>query len=105
MNYSVPLSFTLAFLGATAAFLSVMLYIKLKEDSKTAMVSFQLKPSQTIMDFRAIYIASFIELVSFVTYFFGALSSNTGLMNVGRMLSAIFAFITLGVMYRWWRRF
>lgn len=105
MNYSVPLSFTLAFLGSAAAFLSVMMYIKLKEDSKTAMVSFQLKPSQTIMDFRAIYIASFIELVSFVTYFFGALSSNTGLMNVGRMLSALFAFVTLVVMYRWWRRF
>lgn len=105
MNYSVPLSFTLAFLGATAAFLSAMMYIKLKEDSKTAMVSFQLKPSQTIMDFRAIYLASFIELISFVTYFFGALSSNVMLMNVGRVFSAIFAFVTLGVMYRWWRRF
>lgn len=105
MHYSVPLSFTLAFFGAAAAFLSVMLYIKLKEDSKTAMVSFQLKPSQTIMDFRAIYIASFIELVSFVTYFFGSLSANTALMNVGRVLSALFAVITLGVMYRWWRRF
>lgn len=105
MIYSVPLSFTLAFLGSAAAFLSVMLYTKLDQDSKTAMVSFQLKPSQTIMDFRAIYLASFIELISFVTYFFGALSSNAALMNVGRVFSALFAFVTLGVMYRWWRRF
>lgn len=105
MNYSVPLSFTLAFLGATAAFLSAMMYIKLKQDSKTAMVSFQLKPSQTIMDFRAIYIVSFIELASFVVYFFGAISANTGLMNIGRALSALFAVVTLGIMYRWWRRF
>lgn len=105
MNYSVPLSFTLAFVGAAAAFLSVMMYIKLKEDSKTAMVSFQLKPSQTIMDFRAIYLASFVELASFVIYFFGAISSNPALMNIGRVLSAFFGFVTLAIMYRWWRRF
>lgn len=105
MNYSVPLSFSLAFFGAAAAFLSVMIYIKLREDSKTAMVSFQLKPSQSIMDFRAIYLASFIELLSFVIYFFGALSSRSMLMNFGRILSALFAAITLIVMYRWWRRF
>lgn len=105
MNYSVPLSFTLAFVGAAAAFLSAMMYVKLKEDSKTAMVSFQLKPSQTIMDFRAIYLASFVELASFVTYFFGAVSSNIALMNVGRGLSAFFGFVTLLIMFRWWRRF
>ncbi|MFQ3308254.1 MAG: hypothetical protein ACI977_000483 [Candidatus Nanohaloarchaea archaeon] len=105
MIYSVPLSFTLAFLGTAAAFLSAMMYVKLRAESEKAMVSFQLKPSQTIMDFRAIYLASFCELASFTAYFFGAMIQHSGVMNVGRSLSAVFALVTLTVMYRWWRRF
>lgn len=105
VNLSVVLSFTLAFLGLAVAAFSMKFFQILRENSDKAMASFQLHPEEAEKEFRMMYYGFIIEFFAFVIYGIGGYIDMMVLLNVGRVISAIYILISIKIAVNWWRRF
>ncbi|MFB6174455.1 MAG: hypothetical protein ABEJ87_00580 [Candidatus Nanohalobium sp.] len=105
ISLSAVLSFLLAFLGLAVAVFAVLFLRMTRENSDKAMTSFQLHPEEAVKEFKLLYYGVILELVAFVIYGIGGAVGMTSLLNIGRVISAVFILLGLKISVKWWRRF
>lgn len=99
------LSYTLAFMGVMIFFTSALFYRHLTMNSDRAMAAFQLRPEETVQNFRLLYYGAILETGAFIIYSIGGLLELSLLLNIGRIISGVFLGVSFLVAVRWWRRF
>lgn len=89
--------------GVLGAGFAALLLRKLRKPEE-ALVSFQLKPDATILDFKLLVLFAGCQFVAYGITLVGGLLDAAPAIIGGSILGVTTAYIGVYVYYRWWRR-
>ncbi len=95
----------IAIVTALAGTVFLLMWMKLEQVPKQAMVSFQLNPEETRKEFEWLYYAHGAEAVVLVTYGIAGIIEHTLLGTISLLFTLIYVLVVVSIYYRWWRRF